>query len=104
MILTFGKVISRNGLRFEKMYEILLSREAVKFYQKQNIALKSKLNRAIDVLSTDPISNHQVKKLHGQLGNCYRLRSGDIRIVFEVDHKSKKVLIKAIDHREGIYR
>ncbi|MDD2714369.1 MAG: type II toxin-antitoxin system RelE/ParE family toxin [Candidatus Wallbacteria bacterium] len=86
------------------MYEILLSREAVKYYQKQADDLKSRLNKAIDSLSSEPIKNPQVKKLHGQFEGNYRLRVGEIRIVYEIDHKSKIVRIKAIKSRENAYK
>jgi mRNA interferase RelE/StbE len=43
-----------------------------------------------------------VQKLHGQEG--FRIRSGNYRILFEVNDSTKTVLIYRIKHRKDVYR
>lgn len=44
-----------------------------------------------------------VKKLVGE-GNLYRVRQGDYRIVYMVDHKTRVVSILGVRHRREVYR
>jgi mRNA interferase RelE/StbE len=36
--------------------------------------------------------------------NLYRIRMGDYRIVYEINHKEKQVIIHYIRHRREVYR
>jgi len=42
-----------------------------------------------------------VKKLKGSM--FYRLRVGNMRVVFEIDHLEKMIFIQTIDYRGDIY-
>ncbi len=44
-----------------------------------------------------------VKKLVGSI-NKYRLRMGDYRIFYTIDHKNKHVIIIMVRHRKEVYR
>ena len=44
-----------------------------------------------------------VKKLVGQ-ENLYRVRQGDYRIIYAVDHKARVVSILGVRHRRDVYR
>lgn len=45
---------------------------------------------------------HGSKKLRGS--NFYRIRSGDYRIVYEIDDESRFVHVLAVGHRREVYR
>jgi mRNA interferase RelE/StbE len=59
------------------------------------------LNR-IDELSTEPVTV-QAKKLSGT-ERMYRLRVGEYRIIYEVDHKDSVITVHYIRHRREAYR
>jgi mRNA interferase RelE/StbE len=42
------------------------------------------------------------KKLAGS-GDIYRVRTGEYRIVYRVDDKTRAVYIESVGHRQGIY-
>jgi mRNA interferase RelE/StbE len=42
--------------------------------------------------------------LTGDLAGLYKLRVGDYRVIYEVIHKEKSIVIHAIGHRGEIYR
>lgn len=86
------------------MYEIILSREAEKYYQKQDKDTKRRLNKCIDHLSQEPFSGLNIKRLHGELEGKYRYKVGGIRIVYEIESKNMTVKIKAIRSRGDIYK
>ena len=50
----------------------------------------------------DPVS--LAKKLSGNLGDFYRFRLGDYRIVCEVQNQELIILILQIGHRQNIYQ
>lgn len=46
---------------------------------------------------------HDLAKLKGK-ENYYRLRVGDIRILFKIDKQIKTVCVEKIGHRKRIYQ
>ena len=46
--------------------------------------------------------NH--KSLQGNLANFYKLRVGDYRVIYELDHETKTIIIDYIGHRREIYK
>jgi len=85
------------------MYRIILHRRAKKFLFKiQRPEIKNVVSR-IDALSHDPFDpSLDVKKL-ATAARSYRLRVGSIRVVYEVDKSTKKILIHDIDFRGSVY-
>jgi mRNA interferase RelE/StbE len=56
----------------------------------------------IDELASTPLP-HGVQKLHGE-DKLYRIRIGDYRVLYEVDHQTSVVTIIMIGHRRDVYR
>ena len=56
----------------------------------------------IEALSADPFPRGVVK-LTGAEG-LYRVRAGDYRIVYEVEHSSSQIIVQYIRHRRDVYR
>jgi mRNA interferase RelE/StbE len=75
--------------------KIIYSKKAKKFLDKQDLASRNRIVKAIEKL---PIGD--VKKLHGL--NGYRLRVGNFRILF--DHDGNIIDIIDIDNRGQIYK
>lgn len=94
----------KNGLRLEKMYEVLISHEAEKYYNKQDKDTKQRLNKCIDNLGMEPLSGPHIKRLHGEFEGKYRYKMGNFRIVYEVNIKSRTVEVKSIRGRGDIYK
>ena len=95
---------SKNGTRLKRMYEILISNDAEKYYKKQVKDIKRRINTSIDVVSKNPYFNPHIKKLHGPLEGKYRISAGSIRIVYTINEKNKTVEIIAIGKRGDIYK
>ncbi|HEY2158239.1 MAG TPA: type II toxin-antitoxin system RelE/ParE family toxin [Isosphaeraceae bacterium] len=62
----------------------------------------AKIDRVILDLAQDP-RHHGVEKMSG-LGDIYRVRSGDYRILFSIDDERRVVTIESIGNRRDIYR
>jgi mRNA interferase RelE/StbE len=86
------------------MYEIELSKKAAKFYQKADAAIVRRLNAAFDRLTEEPLHHHSIKPLVGELQGSYRMRVGDIRIVYSIDESAKTVFVEVIGFRGDVYK
>lgn len=84
-------------------YSLGYSKEVKKFLQKHR-DLAPKVINALEQIAQNPYSNTQdIKRLQGTQ-NCYRLRIGKYRILYEI--REKEILIYAYDadSRGGIYQ
>lgn len=90
---TLGRAASRNGQRSKKMYEVLVSHEAEKYYKKQGKDTKRRINKCIDFLSKEPLFGPHIKKLHGELEGKHRYEVGGIRIVYEGRSREKEAAL-----------
>jgi len=86
------------------MYEVLLTRDAQKFYQGADAPLVRRLNRCFDQLRRNPYEHPNIKRLRGPLEGYWRYRVGDWRVVYRVDEDEHIVTIILIVHRSKAYR
>jgi mRNA interferase RelE/StbE len=45
-----------------------------------------------------------VKPLRGELKGGYRIRAGDYRVLFTVDHRAARLTVFRIDNRRDVYK
>lgn len=72
-----------------------------KFIQSLNENTKEKLKEKLIKLKENPFKMPGVKKLKGPWKGAYRLRMGDIRIIYKV--KGSEIEVIDIDFRSNIY-
>ncbi len=80
-----------------KIYRKVVSHQAEKFLHKQSSQMQKRIVASIRGLPKDG----DIKKLKGSI--FYRIRVGNIRVVFEIDHLEKIISIQTIDNRGDIY-
>ena len=85
------------------MFKIALSKEALKYYNKVGKNTVSRLDKSFTALETDPLRNPNSRSLKA-MGETYRFRTGDLRIIYQVDIKDKVVYILAILPRGQAYK
>jgi mRNA interferase RelE/StbE len=85
------------------MYEVLLTREALRTYRRVDRPLLQKLNRCIQNLASNPHSHPNIKQLKGVLRGRFRYRVGDWRVVYQIDESEKRVTVLVIGHRSSAY-
>lgn len=85
------------------MYQVKLSKQAVKFLNKLNDPLLLNLKNKLMALSRYPNCNLDIKTMKGEYKGNFRIRIGTIRIIFYPDDKSKIIYIDAINFRGDIY-
>jgi len=84
-------------------FEIVLSKQAAKYYQRLPINLARRIDRAFVMLKGNPISGTNIKLLKNLSGR-YRLRVGDLRVIYQIDKISKQILISTILPRGEVYK
>lgn len=83
------------------MFNVGYSNRAKKFLEKADKILVKRLIEKIEKLKKDPIIP-DTKKIEGSKG-LFRVRVGDYRILYEIDHKNNLIGIVKIDKRPKIY-
>ena len=91
--------------------EVRFSKRAVKFLKKLDVQSAEKVRQKIlqlqSMLETEgiiPFTELDIKKLKGQWDGYFRLRVGQIRVIFTViDSEIEILLIQDIGFRGGIY-
>jgi mRNA interferase RelE/StbE len=82
-------------------YRLTLNRDAVKFIAKQEKAVQERIRKSLLGLTVRPPMG-DIKPLKG-FDQRFRLRVGNFRVLFEVDHQKQFIYILAIDNRGDIY-
>ncbi len=89
----------------EKKWRVELSKYALKNLKKLEDKTAQKILDNLQELEglENPLLHQGVRPLVGQLKGFYRLRIGNMRIVFELDRNNKRIGIHTIVHRAGAY-
>ncbi len=86
-------------------YTIEISPKAEKFLDRQSDKTVIKINRAFSKLEENPYYSQEldIKKLAGCKGD-YRLRIGQLRILYTVFRDKKQIYVYKIARRSGVYK
>lgn len=84
-------------------FQVELASQPRKFIKKLPSSELSRVIKKLDELSTDPIPKG-ARIVEGRPEKTYRLRVGNIRILYTVFWDEELVLISAIDRRSKVYR
>jgi len=85
------------------MYEILLTRDARKFYEQADPVLARRINRCFERLSENPFEHPNIRALKGPFSGHYRYRMGDWRVIYRVELDKEQVIVLLIVHRKNAY-
>ncbi len=83
-------------------YRIEFSPAAVRQLRKLDGQARRRIQAAVELLAQEP-RPVRAKKLVGGNGE-WRVRTGDYRIVYEIDDGMLVVLVLAVGHRREVYR
>lgn len=83
-------------------YRVELTPAAVRQLGKLDRAVQLRVRAAIDLLSEDPRPPRATKLVGGD--GEWRVRTGDFRIIYQIDDGVLLVLVLALGHRRDVYR
>lgn len=84
-------------------YDIAVSPAAARQLRKLERPARRRVQAAIELLAREP-RPPGAKKLIGGGGGEWRVRTGDYRIIYDIDDGVLVVLVLAVGHRREIYR
>ncbi|MFH0874523.1 MAG: type II toxin-antitoxin system RelE/ParE family toxin [archaeon] len=84
------------------MFVVFYSNQALKFLRGCEKQLQLRILEKIELLKNEPIG-HDSKSVKGFKEKLFRVRVGDFRILYEVDHNNKIIGIVKIDKRSSVY-
>ena len=83
------------------IYQLAILRRAVKEMARLPEKDMLRVEDDVEALASNPLP-HGARKLTGRDG--YRIRSGDYRIVYEINDRLRSVTVLHVGHRKDIYR
>jgi len=83
------------------LYSLKIKQSAFKELQKLDKKERIRVVSAIDQLTENP---HIGKVLKGELTGLRRIRSGNYRVIYEINELEVIILVLRIAHRKQVYR
>lgn len=84
------------------MYKVVLLPKAERTFASAGRPLAKKFARALRLLEREPMHHPNVKPLVGPLKGFWRFRSGDHRIIYQIDDGKKTVyVVRIVDRKEA---
>jgi mRNA interferase RelE/StbE len=84
-------------------YSIRILKPAIRELENFDKTTARRIVERIDWLSENFPSIKPIA-LKGELSGLFKIREGDYRIIYQILHKEKTLVIHAIGHRKEIYR
>ncbi len=85
-------------------YSVQLAPQPRKFLAKASKDLKERIQAALGRIGDHPRTDPNIKRLQGDLHDCYRYRVGDYRVIYSIMDASRMVFVEYILHRKDSYR
>jgi mRNA interferase RelE/StbE len=85
------------------LYQIVYSASAKKELEELEYTVFKKVKKAIDSLAQNPFPHGSIK-LEVTKEKLYRVRKGDYRIIYSVNHNIITITILKIAHRSDAYK
>ncbi len=85
-------------------YPVYFSRKAEKEFAKLDLAKRRLLMSKLETLTWPLPESLDVKFLKGVEGRFYRLRVGQLRVIFEVDQNKREIWVRKVGYRGSIYK
>ena len=86
------------------MAQIALHRRAARYFERMDERVKHQLRSKLEELARNPLSMAGVKPMQGEWKGFYRLRHGDLRVIYTIDATNDTVLVAHIGPRGDIYK
>jgi len=84
-----------------QVYELRFTPAGVRSWRKLPVEVRTRIAPHLDDLISNPRPDG-VKKLKG-FQNLYRIRSGEYRVIYEIDDASRKIFVTKVANRSEAY-
>ncbi|WP_457550094.1 type II toxin-antitoxin system RelE family toxin [Archaeoglobus sp.] len=83
------------------MNSVFLHKRVIKFLEKLEEKRRENVLRVLKSLGRFPLIRADIKKI-GK--TTYRMRVGEIRVIFDYDKEKNKIFVKLVDFRGRVYK
>ncbi len=85
------------------MYTVRILKPATRELERLDKSVGRRVVQRIQWLA-DNVESTNLEALKGSLAGLYKFREGDYRIMYQILHKEKAIVIHSIGHRSEVYR
>ena len=86
------------------MYRVVVHRRAARYLQQLPHAQKERLQSLLSDLALEPVRRPDVQPMVGEWKGYYRMRVGDVRIIFWLDTQAMTIYVDHIGPRGDVYK
>jgi mRNA interferase RelE/StbE len=86
------------------MPQLVLHRRAARYFDRLDERIKAQLREKLTALASEPFTAAGVKPMQGDWKGYYRLRHGDLRIIYTIDKDKDLLVVAHIGPRGDIYK
>jgi len=86
------------------MYRVVVHRRAAHYLQRLPRAQRERLQFLLSDLALEPVRRPDAKPMVGEWKGYYRIRVGDMRIIFWLDTQEMMVYVDHIGPRGDVYK
>lgn len=86
------------------MFKIIVHKRALKYLSKLTSSKKTKIKKLLTELIDNPIQREDVKPMLGEWKGYYRIRIGNVRLIFWVDQDKKIIYVDHVGSRGDVYK
>jgi len=86
------------------MPQVVLHRRAARYFERLDERLKAQLRAKLEELARDPRALPGVIPMRGEWVGYYRLRHGDLRVIYTLDPTHDRIVIAHIRPRGDAYK
>jgi len=86
------------------MPKLVVHRRAARYLERMDARIKSQLKAKLELLAQNPDAMPGVKPMAGEWAGFYRLRHGDLRVIYWHDRSSDSIVIAHVGPRGDVYK
>jgi mRNA interferase RelE/StbE len=86
------------------MAKLIVHNRAARYIERMNAKTKAQLKSKLEQLAKDPVSMAGVKPMAGGWAGFFRLRHGDLRVIYMYDRSTQTVVIAHVGPRGDAYK
>ncbi|HEY3857045.1 MAG TPA: type II toxin-antitoxin system RelE/ParE family toxin [Verrucomicrobiae bacterium] len=86
------------------MPKLVIHRHAARYLAQMDERIKAQLKNKLEQLSRNPSTMSGVKPMAGEWAGFYRLRHGNLRVIYMHDRSADTIIIAHIGPRGDVYK
>ena len=86
------------------MPKLVVHRRAARYFERMDARIKAQLKAKLEQLAENPGAMPGVKPMAGEWAGFYRMRHGDLRVIYLHDRSADAIIIAHVGPRGDVYK